>query len=285
MTVDTAGDKRSLAQARMSVSPPCTELGMQVEAAGGGRCCITMPAAACLGDSQADALHSGALTVLIDTAAGVLAGLHLRGNATLDLRIDHVNPPPSVGVLRVDAEIATQSAQWVTIRSRVHAGDVLLAESVGTFIRRLGDQVEQLMHTENLGALEFPPPRLAMPDRFLEWLDIQDSSDEEGVYVLPYSRRIVGHPLVGHAHGGIIGAFLESAALLHLQRTLGRTPRSINTTAAFHRYAGAQPLQARVQLIRSGSRIAAVRVEGWQSGHPASTAQLTGHFLIADDPV
>ncbi len=274
-----------LAQVRIDISPPCAELAMRVEAAGNQRCHISMPATAMLSDGETAAVHSSTLAILVDTAAGVLAGLQIGSNATLDLRVDHIQPTPVGCLLLAEAEIAALNRQWVMIRARVLGGDRVIAESVGTFIKRLGRQADALSHPGAEKAAALPAPAHRAARDFISWLGISATDGTGQIYMLPFSSRVVGHPGLQQAHGGIIGAFLEAAALMYL-RWLGHDARTIDVTTSYHHYSGPAPLYARVHPVRIGSRVAALRVDAWQQGITQSTAQLVGNFLVAaDDPL
>ena len=104
----------------------------------------------------------------------------------------------------------------------------------------------------------------------------------EMLSVLRFGDRIVGNQTLPAIHGGVIGAFLEMAAIVELLRQApeGELPRPINLTVAYLRSARAVDTLARAFVTKHGRRVANVRVEAWQDApeRPVATAQ--GHFLV-----
>lgn len=79
-----------------------------------------------VGDSEANALHEGPLTTLLDTICGsvpLTVMEVLRRTATLDLRVDFLRKPgPGLGV-RCEAQIMSLDEHIVTVRGIAHDGD------------------------------------------------------------------------------------------------------------------------------------------------------------------
>lgn len=100
--------------------------------------------------------------------------------------------------------------------------------------------------------------------------------------VLRYRHSNVGNPLIPALHGGIVGALLEHAAILHILAGTDSEalPKIINITIDYLRPALAKDLFARGTIIRQGRRIANVRVEAWQSDPGTPVAAAHAHFLI-----
>lgn len=267
----------------MAASPPCVELGMFAERGDREGCVLRLPGNAWLVDRDA-ALHSGAISILVDTAAGLLASLHLGDNATLDLRIDHQRDAAAGSELVASARCVGGRAPYLSVQTEIReAGEgPILATSIGNFVQlmRKGDQgaVPDREH------LRPRVPAVAGADAFCDWLAIVGETDAGGetVYQLPFSSRVVSNWNLMQAHGGVIGAFLEAVALLYLRTRLGRRPRTINATTNYLRLSGPSPLYARVAATRIGGRVAVLRVDAWQADAGLPTAQLFGHFQIID---
>ena len=94
---------------------------------------------------------------------------------------------------------------------------------------------------------------------------------------------IVGNPALPAIHGGVIGAFLEHAALMQLIWDLapGPLPRTINVSVEYLRRGGLERTRARALVTRRGRRVANVRAEAWQSDRERPIAVAHGHFLVA----
>ncbi|MDB5970179.1 MAG: hypothetical protein JWQ90_2629 [Hydrocarboniphaga sp.] len=269
--------------AMMAASPPCVELGMLAERGDLGGCVLRLPANAHLANRDGD-LHSGAISILVDTAAGLLASLHFGDNATLDLRVDHLRDVAADSELIASAHCVGGRAPYLAVQTDIRvAGDSqLVATSIGNFIQlRRGGEQGALPERDNLQPQR---PEVAGTDAFCNWLNIGIDASADGVplYRLPFSSRVVSNWELMQAHGGVIGAYLEAVAQLYLRQRLGRRLKTINITTNYLRLSGPSPLWARVSATRLGGRIAALRVDAWQADAALPTAQLFGHFQITD---
>ena len=105
---------------------------------------------------------------------------------------------------------------------------------------------------------------------------------DEMTAVLPYAEHLIGNPTLPALHGGVIGAFMEIAALaqLSISHDLSRQPRPIDVTVEYLRSGRPVATFARATLKRVGGRVANVYVEAWQEVRAAPIAALHGHFLI-----
>tara|TARA_B100000029_G_scaffold505633_1_gene586639 strand:+ start:204 stop:638 length:435 start_codon:yes stop_codon:yes gene_type:complete len=104
------------------------------------------------------------------------------------------------------------------------------------------------------------------------------------VCTIPGDEMIVGNPVLPAIHGGVIGAFLEHAALMLLMWELapGQLPKTINVSIDYLRSGKLEKTFAQGKVTRQGRRVANVQAEAWQadSGMPIAVAH--GHFLIMD---
>ena len=110
-----------------------------------------------------------------------------------------------------------------------------------------------------------------------------ESADGIGV-VLPYAEHLIGDPTLPALHGGVLGAFMEIAAVVRLSlepEVLGR-PKTIDMTVEYLRSGRPRDTYAHAQIRRLGRRIANVRVEAWQEDPGAPIAALHGHFLLPE---
>ena len=111
-----------------------------------------------------------------------------------------------------------------------------------------------------------------------------DSVDDRGRVVtrMRFDRGIVGNPNLPAVHGGVIGAFLEMAAIMQLMHE-GEgddLPKPINITVEYLRSARAFDTLARATITKRGKRVANVRVEAWQDDPEKPVAAAHGHFLM-----
>lgn len=100
--------------------------------------------------------------------------------------------------------------------------------------------------------------------------------------VLPGNQKLIGNPMLPALHGGVVGALLESAAVMQIMwaHQSAHVPKTINLTIDFLRSARPVETYAQGALTRHGRRIANVQVEAWQDdrAHPVATALV--HFLL-----
>ncbi len=85
-------------------------------------------------------------------------------------------------------------------------------------------------------------------------------------------------------HGGVIAAFTETAALLHLVQTLGgaKLPKGIDFSIDYLRAGRPVESFAQCELVRVGARVALVQVRCWQSSPDKPIVVARGHFLLTD---
>lgn len=112
-----------------------------------------------------------------------------------------------------------------------------------------------------------------------------DCREENGepLFVLPYRDENVGNILLPAIHGGVIGGFLENAAVLHLMwaREAQGIPKIIDFSIDYLRSAGAQDLYARCEIVRQGKRVANVLLSAWQGDPARPVASARAHYLLA----
>ncbi len=102
------------------------------------------------------------------------------------------------------------------------------------------------------------------------------------VTVLRFHESNIGNTAIRAVHGGVIGALLEHAAMLHLieQTEITAIPRIVNISVDYLRPCLAADTFARGRVIKQGRRIANVRVEAWQDAPERPVAAAHAHFLV-----
>jgi len=122
---------------------------------------------------------------------------------------------------------------------------------------------------------------------YCRFLGITAGLDDDGelISVLRFGPQIVGNAMLPAIHGGVIGAFLETAAIVEVMRQAPAVglAKPVDLTIAYLRSARAVDTFAKAIVTKHGRRVTNVRVEAWQGerARPIATAQ--GHFLVARD--
>ncbi len=107
--------------------------------------------------------------------------------------------------------------------------------------------------------------------------------DEAGLLTaLRFREHNIGNFVVRAIHGGVIGALLEHAAMMHLlvETDVPVVPRIINVSIDYLRPCRAEDTFARGSIIRQGRTVANVRVTAWQSDAARLVAAAHAHFLL-----
>ncbi|MCS6799402.1 MAG: PaaI family thioesterase [Myxococcota bacterium] len=131
------------------------------------------------------------------------------------------------------------------------------------------------------------PDRLVAAIPYCRWLGVQASlQDGRLVASLPFRQMLVGNPVLPALHGGVLGALLESVAVLEWLWTAPEAvlPRPINLTVAFLRSARPETTHANASIVRQGRRVVSMRAQAWQSDRDAPVAVAMGQLLVAADP-
>ena len=81
---------------------------------------------------------------------------------------------------------------------------------------------------------------------------------------MPFSPKIIGNPILPAIHGGMTGAFLETAAIFGVARELGvaALPKPIGLTVNYLRSGRALDTFANVSIVKQGRRIVAFEAKG-----------------------
>ena len=118
---------------------------------------------------------------------------------------------------------------------------------------------------------------------YFRFLGVTFERREDGVRgLLRHQPHHVGNSLIPALHGGVVGAFLESTAMMALLVTETEAlPRIIGITVEYHRTARAVDTYSRAEITRQGRRVATVRTTAWQDDPRQPVAVAGAHFLLA----
>jgi uncharacterized protein (TIGR00369 family) len=100
---------------------------------------------------------------------------------------------------------------------------------------------------------------------------------------MPFAPHLVGNPTLPALHGGVIGSFLETAAVAQVMSEIGGgvLPKPVDITVDYLRSGRGVTSYARARIARQGRRVVNVHAEMWQEDENKLVAALRGHFLIA----
>ncbi|WP_051530294.1 PaaI family thioesterase [Halomonas halodenitrificans] len=112
-------------------------------------------------------------------------------------------------------------------------------------------------------------------------------SDPEGeglLFRLDPRPGNVGNIMLPALHGGVVAAFMETAATLELMLATRepRLPKVVDVSVDYLRTARLVPTHARCSLLREGRRLANVTVSAWQKEETAPVATARLHFVLGD---
>jgi uncharacterized protein (TIGR00369 family) len=249
-----------------------------------------------VGDTETGVLHGGVITAMLDESCGMAVQLALDGMhaiATLDLRVDYQRPAIKGLDLRAHS-ICTRVARSIAF---VHSTAYQVAENdpvataTGCFMIGGTSQANTLTDPPNDA---FPLPALEASEDpagpfsnspFARCLGVRLQND--GTWMMPFSPKIIGSPILPAIHGGLTGAFLETAAIIGVARGLDAVapPKPIGLTINYLRPGRALDSFANVSIVKQGRRIVAFEARAWQDDPNKPIASAFGHFMLRARPV
>lgn len=123
----------------------------------------------------------------------------------------------------------------------------------------------------------------AIPYARLMGVEFSESGEDGLLFSLPFYERNIGNTMLPALHGGLIGGFLENAALIHLMwnRDSLEAPKIVDFSLDYLRSGRAQTLYASCEITKQGKRVAHVLIEAWQEDRAQPVAVARAHFLLA----
>ena len=281
----------------VSRTPHMRDIGARITAVSAARGSMTLPSRPeWVGDPLRGMLHPGALTVLADSACGLAVGTALKQRApyaTLDLRMDYLRPAGPGQDLHCDAHCYRLTRNVAFVRAEVWQGerDEPIAAAQATFMLSTADGKRSGADSPAPAAeaSDWSPPAGSAPVLpgasipYVDYLGIRAAGDApDALFRLPYQDKLIGNPMLPALHGGVIAGFAETAATLHLIRTLrgAKFPKSIDFSIDYLRSGRPVESFAACEVVRVGSRVALVQVRCWQKNPEQPIAVARGHFLL-----
>lgn len=115
-------------------------------------------------------------------------------------------------------------------------------------------------------------------------VQMQVTGNDELLFVLPFKPANIGNDHLPALHGGVIGGFMETAALLHLLwiRESAEIPRTVDFSVDYLRPGKADTLYAQCSITKQGKRVANVQMTAWQDDKSKPVAVARSHFLLTE---
>ncbi len=105
---------------------------------------------------------------------------------------------------------------------------------------------------------------------------------QELIYKLPAKESNIGNPTLPALHGGVIGGFLENAAIVHMLATLqlDQLPKVVDFSLDYLRAGRFEDTFCICSVARQGRRVANVGVSAWQQKRSEPIAVARCHLLL-----
>lgn len=109
-----------------------------------------------------------------------------------------------------------------------------------------------------------------------------ETVDGELLAKMSFHEDLIGNPVLPALHGGTIGGFLETAAIVQVARESKTRvlPKPIDLTIDYLRSGRPLDTFARATITKHGRRVANVQVIAWQDDPEKPIAAAHGHFLL-----
>lgn len=120
---------------------------------------------------------------------------------------------------------------------------------------------------------------------FAAYLGMRAQLVDSGIlFILPENELLIGNPMLPAIHGGIVGGFMEMAAVLQLIAKMDKpaVPKTINFSLDYLRPTRLKDTYACCELTRQGRQVANVSISAWQEDPDTPCAIARAHFLISD---
>jgi uncharacterized protein (TIGR00369 family) len=120
---------------------------------------------------------------------------------------------------------------------------------------------------------------------YAQTVGLESFTDARGlITVLRFRESNIGNYMINAIHGGVVGALLEHAAIVHLlaETEAAVVPKIVNLSVDYLRPCLAADTFARGTVIKQGRRVANVRVVAWQEALEKPVAAAHAHFLIGE---
>lgn len=114
-------------------------------------------------------------------------------------------------------------------------------------------------------------------------IEVAEARGQQLIFKLPFREQNVGNFRLPALHGGVIGAFMEHAALVQILWNMESEilPKVIDFSIDYLRPGKPETVFAECDVLRQGQRVANVSVRAWQSDPERPIATARSHFLLS----
>lgn len=140
-----------------------------------------------------------------------------------------------------------------------------------------------LLERARSGGAKADPNALLRAIPYAEFLGIEvDVKGSEITTIMRFDQKLIGNPVLPALHGGVIGALLETTAIIQLAFESGATflPKPVDITIDYLRSGRPEDTYGRARITKHGRRVANVHAEAWQEDRSRPIAAAHGHFLL-----
>lgn len=287
-------------------APHMRDAGLHITAIDTAKASMSLPdRPEWLGDPVRGLLHAGPSIVLADSACGLAVASTMTQRvpiATLDLRMDYLRSAAPGQPLQCDAHCFRKTRNVAFVRAEVWqaSADEPVATAQAAFMistpgaPRRPREPQPGDAAAGAGALRWQPPVADDPVvpgieiPYVEYLGIRATPEPAGpggaapLFRLPYQDKLIGNPLLPALHGGVVAGFAETAATLHLIRSMrgAKFPKCVDFSIDYLRSGRPEDSYAACEVLRLGARVALVQVRCWQSDPAQPITVARGHFLL-----
>lgn len=101
-------------------------------------------------------------------------------------------------------------------------------------------------------------------------------------FYLPFAPHNIGNDQMPALHGGLIGGFMEMAAIMHMVciQDDAKTPKTVDFSIDYLRPGFARDLYAACSVTKHGKQVANVQVTAWQESPDKPVAIARAHLLL-----
>lgn len=119
---------------------------------------------------------------------------------------------------------------------------------------------------------------------YTDFIGLEVGEDDHGnsLFALPFAEQNIGNFFLPALHGGLIGGFMESCAVLFLYNhaQMSELPKMVDFSLDYLRSGKSETSYGKCVLTRQGSRITNVAIEVWQNNPDKPIAMARTHFQM-----